>query len=184
MNAVLRIFSILLLSFFASFQSFAKPMPSAFSELIAKSDLIAIVDVFEISARGKSMPASASARVIERISGAAEKDTITLHWEGIAIYELGQWVVFLKKEDEAYRATYGARSFWKIEQAIIDNAECCSAFVVLRPPIDSLRIDPSLVSSYPVYMNDVPEKSRPLMTKGVSISNLKNYIKNTIKKDK
>jgi len=65
-------------------------MPSAFSERVAKSDFIAIVDVFEISARGKSMPASASARVIERISGVAEKDIITLHWEGIAIYELGQ----------------------------------------------------------------------------------------------
>jgi len=93
-------------------------------------------------------------------------------------------VVFLKKEGEQYQAVYGAKSFWKIEQAVIDNSECCSAFIVLRPPIVNLRIDSSLISSQPVYINGVSEKNNPIVVKGIVVNDLKSYIKNTTRKDK
>ncbi|MFT7561206.1 MAG: hypothetical protein ACI93R_003131 [Flavobacteriales bacterium] len=162
----------------------AKPMPSDLTELIINSDLIAIVDVFEIESRGKSFPGSASATISKIIQGQSKNPEIKMYWEGSSIYGLGKWVVFLKRKENGYYATYGARSFWKVDQAKIEYIECCSPFVVLQPPVNSLNIDPSLTSMSRVYIDGVPREYNPIRAKGIEIDKLINYIENLTKKDK
>ncbi len=161
----------------------AKPIPSDFSELVTSSELIAIVDVFEIKSQGKSMPGSASATMRELVLGQSKNTVIKMHWQGLSISSLGQWVVFLKKKGNAYQAAYGAKSFWKIEHAKLDNTECCSPFVVLQPPINRLNIDPSLVSEQLVYIDGVPREHNPIKVRGIEIKKLLDYVNNLTRND-
>lgn len=154
----------------------AKPMPIELSELISESDLIAIVDVYKLHSEGKSKPGYATARVTNVLRGEENRGVIEMHWQGISIYELGVWVVFLKKSNNVYRATSGSSSFWKVEHARIGNKKCCSPFVVIRPPLEIINMDTSLVSKQQVYIKGVPREYNPMEAKGISIDSLKKYI--------
>lgn len=182
-NSLLRTVSILLVSFSLSSISFAKSKPADLDDIITGSDLIAVVDVVAINSGGKAKQSNAKARMFESIVGDDPKNVINMQWNGIAVTEIGRWLVFLKKSDGGYQATLGARSFWKLEYADLDKADCCSPFAVIRPPIDNLNIKADLVSEQPVYLNGVPSEINPIRVKGIKISGLKNYINSVIKKD-
>lgn len=171
---------------FYPFLSYAKSKPSTFSDLVKNSDLIAVVNVFAISSQGKSKPGSASATVRKTIIGHANNKTIKLQWSGIAITELGEWLVFLSKNHtegkNKYDATYGARSFWKIEYAEVSN-KCCSQFSVLRQPLNLIQIDPSLFSEQFAYINGVPRDKNPIKVRGILLDTLVTYVKKIINKE-
>jgi len=169
--------SLFIMSLFYSINISAKTIPSEFTELVANSNLIAIVNVYEISSKGKSMPGSASARVVRKIIGKAESTVVKMHWHGIAITELGRWLVFLRESSDGYKATYGARSFWKIELAESDNNECCTPFVSLLPPITELNIDNKLISERLVYISGIPRKRNPIKVRGIEVNKLLEYVK-------
>lgn len=183
-KATSKLISFALVVFFSPVISNAKPMPSDFSELVMNSELIAIVDVFEIKSQGKSMPGSATATIRKFVLGKAKNNVIKMHWQGLSISGLGQWMVFLKKKGDEYQAAYGTRSFWKVEHAKLDNNECCSPFIVLRPPIDSLNIDSSLMSDQLVYINGMPREHNPIRVKGIEVNKLQKYINSLVRKDK
>ena len=175
---ILRIFfTILVIPMFYSVSIHAKTIPSEFTELVGNSNLIAIVNVFEINSQGKSMPGSASAQVIRKVVGKIEGSVLKIRWHGIAITKLGQWLVFLRKDGDGYRATYGARSFWKIELAELGNNKCCTPFVSLLPPITELNIDNQLISEQFVYIDGVPRKRNPIKIRGFEINKLIEYVK-------
>ncbi|MCF6257429.1 MAG: hypothetical protein L3J98_17610 [Gammaproteobacteria bacterium] len=161
--------------------SYAKPMPSEFSDLIKGSDLIVIANVFEIKSQGKSMPGMASATVNKIIIGDSKSKILKIRWDGIAITELGEWVFFLTKDpnrDEgSYKPTYGVRSFWKIEYADIKNKECCAQFVVLRQHIGMLKFDSSLLGEQLTYIDGVPSDKNPIKVRGLLVDKLATYIK-------
>jgi len=174
----LTLIFLIAITLFYSSSINAKTMPSEFKELVTNSDLIAIVNVFEINSQGKSSTGSASARITKRVVGKNGSAIVKLHWQGIAITGLGQWLVFLKKNTDGYKATYGARSFWKIDLAILDKNECCSPFVVLVPPVTDLIIDKQLFSDRFVYINGIPRERNPIKVKGIEINRLLDYVKN------
>ena len=180
---LLRTFSILLVSFSFSSVSFAKSKTADLDDIITDSDLIAVVDVVAINSGGKSKKSSAKATLFESIVGDENKDVISMQWNGIAVTEIGRWLVFLKRSDGGYQATLGARSFWKLEYADLDKVDCCSPFAVIRPPIDNLNVKANLVSEQPVYINGVPSGINPIRVKGIKMSGLKTYINSVIKKD-
>jgi len=160
--------------------SYAKPMPSGFSDLVKNSDLIVIADVFEVKSQGKSMPGMASAAVNKIITGHSENELLKIRWNGIAITELGEWIVFLTKDsdrgDGHYKPAYGARSFLKIEYAAIKDKECCSQFVVLRQQVGMLEFDSSLLSEQFTYINGVPSNKNPIKVRGLLMDELVTYI--------
>jgi len=160
--------------------SYAKTMPSGFSDLVKNSDLIVIANVFEIKSQGKSMPGMASATVNKIITGHSENELLKIRWNGIAITELDEWIVFLTKDSDSgeghYRPTYGARSFWKIEYAEIKDKECCSQFVVLRQQVGMLEFDSSLLSEQFTYINGVPSNKNPIKVRGLLMDELVTYI--------
>lgn len=160
--------------------SYAKSRPTDFSELINNSHLIAMVNVVEIKSQGKSMPGFAAATIKQTLKGKSSKETINIHWQGMAITSLGQWLLFLTNDPDKgadhYNATYGARSFWKIEYAENKNNECCSPFVVLRQPVSMLKFENSLITKESVYITGMPHDLNPVAASGISINNLIRYI--------
>jgi hypothetical protein len=160
-------------------------MPSELSELIIDSDIIAIVNVVAINAQGKSKPGIASVKIKTLIKGSINKESLDIYWQGIAITELGEWIVFIKhnQDQNHYQATYGPRSFWKIDYAESKNGDCCSPFVVLRYPVTNLIIPSNLVSEQAVFFNGVPKASNPIPASGLLIESLITHIKNTPSKE-
>lgn len=175
----LLVFVVLIFPFISS----AKPIPSDLEELIKKSDLIVEVDVFALKTQGKSGVGEASVTVINVLLGKVIEGDITIQWEGMAVTGLGRWIAFLKLKDGKYHAAYGARSFWKVELAQIDTNECCSAFVVIRPPLDGLRIDSSLLEKQPVFINGVPSGQNPIRVQGIAVNSLERYVRRLMKGD-
>ncbi|MDA7746597.1 hypothetical protein N8878_04615 [Psychromonas sp.] len=163
--------------------SIAKEMPLNLVDLVNGSELIAIVDVFEIESQGKSKASNAKAIIRKTLVGYSENNIIDMNWNGISITELGQWIVFLKKDLHEYRATNGTRSFWKIDNAILDKGECCSLFIVNRSPVKYLNIDPNLFSNQLVYIDDLPRESNPIKLSGIEVKKLESYIQSITKKD-
>ncbi|MCF6339111.1 MAG: hypothetical protein L3J84_14405 [Gammaproteobacteria bacterium] len=167
--------------------SYAKLMPSDFSDLVKESDLIVTINVFEIKSQGKSMPGMASATINKIIAGHSKSELLKIRWNGIAITGLGEWIVFLTKDQDRgeghYKPTYGARSFWKIEYADIKNKKCCSQFVVLRQQISMLKFDSSLLGEQLTYLDGVPSVKNPIKVRGLLLDKLVAYIKKEIQNE-
>jgi len=177
-----RIFSIAS-SILFSLSIFAKQIPLELSQLVNDSELIAIVDIFEVKSLGKSQPGYAKASIREVLLGNVKSELVNINWNGIAITELGLWVVFLKNDADEYLATNGARAFWKVENSVSVNGGCCTPFVVLRPPVSYVDIDPVLVSERPTYVNSLPRGKNLIQVSGIEIDVLKHYIMANSNKD-
>jgi hypothetical protein len=155
----------------------SKPQPLAFSELVSQSDVIAIIDIHTLHSEGKESQSRASGDVMKILKGSQNIETAELRWSGLAISDLGEWLVFVKEgDDDSLFATYGASSFWKRYRGSGAAGECCVGVFVSSPDIDLVRPGKELSQPVDVYFPGVPFEVNPLKVEGILEKDVVNQI--------
>lgn len=146
--------------------SCAKPQPLSFEDLVLASGLIVKVTVQELYTSDKHSPSKAKSKVLDIIKGSSS-ETLTFHWHGLAVTEMGEWLVFLKHDsDGRWVATHGSSSFWKLYQAENDNNTCCFGFYSLNNGVGLVSPGATLTRQVNVYFPGVPVEKNPIASNG------------------
>lgn len=149
-------------------QGSAKLAPTQFTDLVSKSDLIVFArtkNIFDYEVQIKQgsnidePSGGAILTITEVVKGEAKEKEITLRWS-LEVHDQhikpGEYILFLRKVGETYKATYYGRSYWRI---LTENKK---SYVVYQYPLTFAEVaDRSVLKPGPkgeksvIFINDL-----------------------------